>query len=102
MKKTVLLTLVLALSLSLSPIHAISDMAAEGTEIGVQHPTLTVQGNHVRISGANGQVLEVFNLTGVKVSTIRIDSSEKSFTLRLPKGCYILKVAKVVRKISVS
>ena len=43
----------------------------------------------------------VFNLTGTKVATIRIDSGDKTFALNLSKGCYLIKVGKVVRKISI-
>ena len=32
---------------------------------------------------------------------VKVDSSEKSYPLNLPKGCYIVKVGKVVRKISI-
>ncbi len=63
--------------------------------------TLRVANNKVRVSGANGQVMEIFNLTGVKVATIRIESGDKSYNLNLPQGCYILKVGKIVRKISI-
>ena len=45
--------------------------------------------------------MEVFNLTGAKVATVRIDSADKTFALNLPKGCYLVKVGKIVRKISV-
>lgn len=57
--------------------------------------------NHVNVNGANGEILEIFNLTGTKVSEIRIDSSDKEIALKLPKGCYILKVKNTVRKISI-
>ena len=63
--------------------------------------TLRVANNKVRVSGANGQVMEIFNLTGVKVATIRIENGDKSYNLNLPQGCYILKVGKIVRKISI-
>lgn len=57
--------------------------------------------NLVRVNGVNGELLEIYNLTGTKVSEIRIDSSDKAIALKLPKGCYILKVKNTVRKISV-
>lgn len=55
----------------------------------------------LRVTGAAGQVLSVYNITGVKVLSIKVDGSDKSFNLNLPKGCYIVKVGKVVRKISI-
>ena len=33
--------------------------------------------------------------------SVKVEGAEKSFELSLPKGCYIVKVGKVVRKISV-
>lgn len=57
--------------------------------------------NAVRINGASGEVLEVFNLTGTKVFEMRIDGADKTIALKLPKGCYILKVKDTVRKISI-
>ena len=54
----------------------------------------------VNIKNAEDKVLEVYNLAGVKVATIRIDSPEKTIDLDyLQKGCYILKVGKIARKV---
>ena len=32
---------------------------------------------------------------------ITVDGYEKSYTLNLPKGCYIVKIGKTVRKITI-
>lgn len=74
-------------------------MAEADTEF--QDVQITVEGRQVRISGAEGLVLEVFNLAGNKISTTKIDSDDKVINLNLTYGCYILKVGKVVRKISI-
>ena len=60
-----------------------------------------VKGSKVIVYNANGSPLEVFSLTGAKVATITIDDNEQTINLSLKKGCYILKVNKVVRKISI-
>lgn len=62
--------------------------------------TLSLEGNSVLVNGANGMVLEVVSLTGRRVATIKIDSPAQRVELNLPKGCYILKVGKVVRKVT--
>ena len=62
--------------------------------------TLSLEGNHVLVNGANGMVLEVVSLTGRHVATIKIESPAQRVELNLPKGCYILKVGKVVRKVT--
>ena len=42
------------------------------------------------------------SLTGRPVMKVRVDNDVQRVELNLPKGCYILKVDKVVRKVSVS
>ena len=86
--------------MAFAPLSMLADPMADGIEVvsGIQ---LTIKDGNVHIVGANGEVMEIFNLTGAKVATIRIDSADKSFALNLPKGCYLIKVGKVVRKISV-
>ena len=95
---------ILALSLLLAgmPVSMMAQ-AEHGDEVETELTavTLSVNGSKVHVTGAEGEILEVYNLTGVKVATIRIDSNDKSMTLTLQRGCYILKVGKVVRKISI-
>lgn len=62
---------------------------------------IILEGSQVRISGGEGLTLEIFNLAGYKVNTTKIDSDDKVVNLNLKPGCYILKVGKVVRKISI-
>ena len=57
--------------------------------------SLSIAGGNVHIIGAAGEVMEIFNLTGTKVTTIRIDSNDKTFALNLTKGCYLIKVGKI-------
>ena len=63
--------------------------------------TLTIDGNTVIISGAQGMMLEVVSLTGRQVAQYRIDNPVQRVELNLAKGCYVLKVGKVVRKVSI-
>ncbi len=73
----------------------------EGIETEIGGITLTLNGTQLHITNAAGQTLEIYNLTGVRVSTMRIDSEDKTITLNLKKGCYMLKIGKIVRKISI-
>ena len=57
--------------------------------------------NILRITGGVGQVVYIYNVTGVCVMSMRVDSNDKRFDLNLYRGCYIVKVGKTVRKISV-
>lgn len=72
-------------------------MAEEPGEINVE-----LNGNVLHITGAQGSALEVFDITGKKVFSARIDSHDKRITLNLGKGCYIVRVGKITRKIALS
>ena len=63
--------------------------------------SITVNGQCVTISGAQGRTLEVVSLTGRCVMTVKIDSPSQRIELNVPKGCYILKIGKVVRKVAI-
>lgn len=63
--------------------------------------TISVNGQWVVINGAQGQTLEVVSLTGRRVMTLKIESPAQRVELNVPKGCYILKIGKVVRKVAI-
>ena len=61
---------------------------------------ISVSQSVVHITNAEGQVMEVISLTGRHVMSVRIESPAQRVELtNIPKGCYIIKVGKVVRKI---
>ena len=62
---------------------------------------MTVNGQIVTVTGAQGETLEVVSLTGRRVMTVKIESPAQKVELNIPKGCYILKIGKVVRKVSI-
>ena len=94
---------IMALSLLLmgAPVSLMAQSDREEVDTEMSAVSLSVSGSKVRVSGAEGQTLEVYNLTGTKVATIHLDSNEKTVTLNLQRGCYILKVGKMVRKVSI-
>ena len=53
------------------------------------------------VVGANGQTLQIYNVAGICVMNFRVEGMDKRFDLPLPKGVYIVKIGKFVRKISV-
>lgn len=65
-------------------------------------PSLEVEGATVQILNAQGQTLEVYDITGKRVMLVRVDSNDKKVNLNLRKGCYIVKVGKLTRKVAVS
>lgn len=63
--------------------------------------SITVNQSTIYITGAAGQTLQVVSLTGKQVLTVKIESPAQRVELNVPKGCYILKIGKVVRKVSI-
>lgn len=62
--------------------------------------SISVSNATVHVTHADGQRLEVYNMAGVKVATVRIDSPDKTIPLdHLPKGCYILRIGNTARKV---
>ena len=70
-------------------------------QIDADRISISVNQSTLHVTGASGLVLEVVSLTGKPVASIKIESPSQRVELNLPKGCYILKVGKVVRKVSI-
>lgn len=66
-----------------------------------QTASISVVGNVLHVTGAEDELLSIYNVTGVRVMSVKVDGSDKRYTLNLPKGCYIVKVGKLVRKVSI-
>lgn len=109
MTKKLLISAAMSLCLSVIPLmgHAMEPdmeafmqqpserMDAHSVVINVNQSTLTV-------TGASGMTLEVVSLTGRPVASIKIESPSQRVELNnIPKGCYILKIGKVVRKVTI-
>jgi len=95
------LIIILPLMLVFGPTFAMEYADNESIETTIPGVTISVSGNTIRVSGANGEDIEVFNLTGAKITTIKTESTGKTYSVNLPKGCYLVKIGKVVRKISI-
>ena len=103
MKKNVIIITTLALLSLGTPAMAMEMVSEMGVAEQVEEraPAINFDGNTVSVQGASGMTLEVISLTGRAVAQYKIDSPAQRVELNLPKGCYILKVGKVVRKITV-
>ena len=67
-----------------------------------QQPVVSVTNEStIHVVNATGQMLYVYNVAGVRVKSIVVDGHDRHYDLNLPKGCYIIKVGKTVRKISI-
>lgn len=47
-------------------------------------------------------ILEIYNIMGVKVFSRRVKAGTNEYILSLPKGFYILKIGKITKKIAIS
>ena len=63
---------------------------------------VSVSRKTVHVRNAQGLTLEVYNLTGVRVATLHIDTPDKQLTLNLDKGLYILRIGTLTRKVQLS
>lgn len=99
MRRLLILMMVAMMSVVAMPMMA-QDVARASIETEQQAVTITVNESTLHIKNAASMILEVYNIAGVKVNTQKIDSADKAIELSsLPKGCYIIKVGKTVRKI---
>ncbi|MDD4534076.1 MAG: T9SS type A sorting domain-containing protein [Prevotella sp.] len=102
MAKKILSLLLLMVLFIGAPQIASASSSIEIIENDFESITISVNEESVlHVTGASGLVLFVYNVTGVQVMTIKVDGADKSYNLNLPKGCYIVKVGKVVRKVSI-
>lgn len=83
------------------PLHVVASTGVEVVEQSLQDINITLAGNNLHVTGANGQTLYIYKVTGVCVQTFKVEGMDKRYELNLPKGCYIVKVGDVVRKISI-
>ena len=56
----------------------------------------------LRVTNATNQTIRSYDISGAPIKTIKVDGPDKIYELSLRKGCYIVKVGNVVRKVSVS
>ena len=104
MKKRIL---IISFTMALSCLVPVTANAAPAYLAGVmemaaeQEITITFSDGFLSVTGAEGQTLEIVSLTGKKIMDVKVESPAQKIELNIPKGCYIVKVGKVVRKISV-
>ena len=104
MKKAILYIFLLSLPLSMmaageTPVRSEGDALTESFINNEEEIIITLHGRDLNIKHAAGKTLEVFSVTGSRIATYRIDTSDK--TVKLNRGCYIVKVGNIARKITV-
>lgn len=93
--------LVFALAITM-PVSTFGSELTNMIEQEQQPSVLLAPSNTLHVQNANGMTVYIYNVAGVVVQTIKISGMDIHYELNLPKGCYIVKVGKTVRKISIS
>ena len=93
--------LILSLSFMLLNVPSIMAQEIQKTQIeNEQLPvTVSVIGSTINVKNAQNLVMEVYDITGKKVAAIRIESNDKTYELSVPRGCYIIKIGSMARKV---
>ncbi|MBQ2534760.1 MAG: T9SS type A sorting domain-containing protein [Prevotella sp.] len=95
-------TIILAAAMAFAvPLVETASAAVEIIEQDFQGVFISVNQSTIRVTGANGQQLQVYNVAGVRIMSFKVEGNDKTYDLNLSKGCYIIKVGKVVRKVSI-
>ena len=100
-KRILILTMAGFLSAAVPLSATASEMELAAAEQVDEQIDVAVEGQTVNVTGAQGKELIVVSLTGRQVMKVMIENAAQRIDLNIPKGCYILKVGKVVRKIQV-
>jgi hypothetical protein len=99
-KHIILLVLTGFLLVGMPPLASAAPFAGI-SEMGISDIEISFDGSDLYVNNANGLTLSIYNVAGVKVMSVKIEGPSKRFSLNLTKGCYIVKVGNVARKISV-
>ncbi len=100
MTKKIFTLLIVLITLSfVLPTTVRANTAIELIDQNFQGISISVYGSVLRVEGANDETMYIYNVTGVRVMSVKVDGADKRYNLNLPKGCYIVKVGKVTRKI---
>ncbi len=100
MKKYILSLSIFTLTAAVVPATAMA--AIDIVELASAEPSIQYNSDRtLHIENAQGEVLRIYDVTGIAVMTIKVTSSSQRIDLSNLKGCYIVKVGKLVRKISI-
>ena len=92
--------LLLTVCMSMPVAMMAQDVQQSQVEMEQNQINISVSGSCIRVKNADGLVMEVFNLTGEKVFTQRIEGASKAVELgQMQRGYYIVKIGKFTPKI---
>lgn len=103
--KRPLLVIAMVASFLVFPLGLVSiaaETAVEINDFGEDEIAISIHNNIIHVTGANGQMMYVYNVAGIRVAAIKVEGNDKQYSLNLARGCYIIKIGKTVRKVSFS
>jgi hypothetical protein len=98
------ITIIFSLILTLTFTPALQNVASARVGLNdVEMPLkIDLTSSTLTVSGAQGKVLHIYNLIGVEIMAVKIDSNLKSLDLSvLSRGIYLVKVGNVSKKINI-
>lgn len=99
---TILFILFLLFSFGLEDISAQDQSRGVVMQENVPEIKIKVSDNRLIIENLpKDDVLEIFNIMGVKVYTQRVKAGTNEYPINLPKGFYIIRVGTITKKIAV-
>lgn len=107
MKKYLLLLFLAAsipASAHISSIKESQSVISELSESEQSQPTpkVSAKGRTIRVQGATGLTLEIYDITGKLVHSQQLDSPDKTITPDVPKGIYLVRIGKYTRKLALN
>lgn len=100
-KRLLLLSLAGFLSAAVPSAARAAEMELAAPEQVDEQIEVSIEGQTLNVTGAQGKQLIVVSLTGRQLLSVKVENPAQRIDLNIPKGCYILKVGKIVRKIQV-
>ncbi len=98
-KKILILTIGTFMLFSTTEVRA-QDISRAPIESEQQQVSVSVTESTIYLKNADKKIVSVINMAGVEVIKFKCDSPSKTLDLgHLPKGCYIIKIGKVARKV---
>lgn len=99
MKKYILSLSIFAFAAAVIPTPA--SAAIDIFEMNSVEPSVEYSARTLHIENAQGETLYIYDVTGQAIMAVKITSASQRIELsNLPKRCYIVKVGKIVRKVS--
>ena len=99
------IAIALGACLTTGTVSAAESWASADTEVqevpSLNAIRITAKGTNVRVQNTAGQTLEIYNITVGSMEAYKIDSNDTTVSLSCGKGCYILKLGKIARKVSI-